>query len=103
MRELDFRRWLIEEKGLSPKVAKDMISRLRKIERELKNCDIDEQYRRDGCQLLLRTFSHMGINAEMKKYPSANFPIGEYYMSTYRYAVSKYKEYMDALFGQLRF
>ena len=37
----------------------------------------------------------MGNNAEMKKYPNANLPIGKYYMSTYRHALKQYIQFSD--------
>ena len=33
--------------------------------------------------------------SEMKKYPNANFPIGKYYMSTYRHALKQYIKFLD--------
>ena len=80
MNEVEFRNWLIN-KGTKTKVAGDTISRLKRIEREIENCDIDEQYRSDKC--------------EMKKYPNANLPIGKYYMSTYRLALKQYIQFSD--------
>lgn len=40
-------------------------------------------------------FLNMGINEEMKKYPNANFPIGKYYMSTYRRALRQYIQFLE--------
>lgn len=94
MNEVEFRNWLVN-KGTKTKVAGDTLSRLKRIERELKNCDIDEQYRNDKCEYLLRLFLDMGNNEEMKKYPNANLPIGKYYMSTYRYALKQYVQFCD--------
>lgn len=94
MNEVEFRNWLINN-GTKTKVAGDTISRLKRIEREIENCDIDEQYRRDKCEYLLKLFLDMGNNDEMKKYPNANFPIGKYYMSTYRHALKQYIQFSD--------
>lgn len=96
MNEVDFRNWLAH-KGKSPKVISDTISRLKKIEKEIENCDIDEQYRRDRCQSLLCLFLDMGRNDGMKKYPNAKFPIGKYYMSTYRYAIKQYIQFLESV------
>ena len=68
MNEIEFRNWLIN-KGAKTKVAGDTISRLKRIEREIENCDIDEQYRSDKCEHLLAAFLNMGENEDMKKYP----------------------------------
>ena len=94
MNEIEFRNWLIN-KGVKTKVAGDTISRLKRIEREIEHCDIDEQYRSDKCKYLLKLFLNMGNNDEMKKYPNANFPIGKYYMSTYRHALKQYIKFLD--------
>lgn len=85
----NFRNWLIEQ-GLSNKVASDTISRLKRIEREIDDCDIEEQYHKDKCQYLLKVFAKTGLNDEMKKYPNTTFPIGKYYMGTYRVSLKKY-------------
>ena len=37
----------------------------------------------------------MGINDNMKKYSNANFLIGKYHMSTYRYSLKKYIAFCD--------
>ena len=94
MRKTEFRSWLINN-GVKTKVAGDTISRLKRVEREIEHCDIDEQYRSDRCEHLLRLFLDMGNNEEMKKYPNANLPIGKYYMSTYRHAIKQYVQFCD--------
>lgn len=96
MNEINFKEWLIE-KNVNKKVISDTLSRLRKIEREIENCDIDEQYRSDKCEHLLKLFLNMGINEEMEKYPNANFPIGKYYMSTYRRALRQYIQFLEEI------
>lgn len=94
MNEVDFRNYLIN-KGVKKKVVGDIISRLKRIEHEIKSCDIDEQYRSDKCEYLLKLFFNMGINDEMKMYPNVNLPIGKYYISTYRYALKQYIKFLD--------
>lgn len=89
MNEVDFRNWLVKN-DVNKKVQSDIVSRIKKIEKEIENCDIDEQYRRDKCEYLMSLFLNMGINDEMKKYSSAEFPIGKYHMSTFRYAIKYY-------------
>lgn len=97
MNEVEFKNWLFKN-GINKKVQSDVISRIKKIERELENCDIDEQYRRDQCEYLLSLFLNMGINDEMKKYPNANFPVGKYYMSTFRHAIRYYIRFCNESF-----
>ncbi len=89
MNEVEFRNWMISN-DVNRKVQSDIISRIKKIEREIENCDIDEQYRSDRCESLMAMFLNMGKNNEMKKHPNANFPIGKYHMSTFRHAIKYY-------------
>lgn len=94
MNEVEFRNWL-SQKGINKKVQSDSISRIKRIERELNHCDIDEHYRSDKCEHLLSLFMKMGKNDTMKQYSNIDLPIGKYYMSTYRYALKQYIRYCD--------
>ena len=58
MNEVEFRNWMVN-RGIKNKIAGDVISRLKRVEREIKNCDIDEQYRNDKCEYLLSLFVKM--------------------------------------------
>lgn len=40
-------------------------------------------------------FINMGQNDGMKAYPDADFPIGKYYMNTYRHAIKKYIQFCE--------
>jgi hypothetical protein len=53
MNEIEFRDWLATN-GMNKKVISDYVFRLKKIEREIDHCDIDEQYRNDKCQHLMK-------------------------------------------------
>lgn len=97
MNEVEFRNWLSTQNE-NRKIQSDIISRLKRIEREIDHCDIDEQYYSDKCKYILSLFLNMGINEEMKKYPYANFPIGKYAMSTFRYAIKKYVKFCDEIY-----
>ena len=96
MNEVEFKNWM-DKNNVNHKVQSDIISRIKKIEREIENCDIDEQYRSDKCKVLLEMFKHMGKNDLMKEYPNTAFPIGKYYMSTYRLALKKYVLFLDSV------
>lgn len=96
MNELEFRKWLSKE-GLTKKVQSDYISRLKRVEHELNQCDIEEQYHTDKCEHIMAVFLNMGNNDEMKKYPNANLPIGKYYMSTLRLAIRKYIQFSNEM------
>lgn len=89
MNEVDFRNWLAKN-NVNRKVQSDIVSRIKKVEKEIDNCDIDEQYHSDRCEHLMSLFLDMGLNDEMKKFPNANFPIGKYHMSTFRHAIKYY-------------
>lgn len=97
MNEVEFRNWL-SKRAVSKKMQSDLVSRIKRIEREIHQCDIDEQYRTDRCELLMKLFSNMGINMEMQKISTANFPIGKYSMNTFRYALKQYISFSDEVF-----
>ena len=96
MNEVEFRNWL-EKRNIKKKVQGDCVSRLKRIERELNHCDIDEQYRSDKCEYIMSLFLNMGENEEMKKYPGADLPIGKYYMSTYRHSLKQYIKFCEEI------
>ena len=94
MNEIEFRQWL-SKKDISKKMQSDFISRLKRLEREIGNCDIDEQYRSNKCQYLLSLFSNKGINEDMDKYQNIDLPIGKYHLSTYKYALTRYIQFLE--------
>lgn len=96
MNEIEFRNWLVEN-GCTAKVTGDHISRLKRVERELNHCDIDEEYRSDKCNYLISLFDNNGNNEEMNKIKNNSLPIGKYYMSTYRLAIKKYVMFCDEI------
>lgn len=94
MNEVEFRNWM-SQKGVKHKVQSDCISRIKRVERELNHCDMDEFYRNDKCEYVMSLFINMGQNDGMKAYPDADFPIGKYYMNTYRHAIKKYIQFCE--------
>ena len=56
MKELDFRKWL-NENGVSKKMQSDFVSRLKRLETKLEIFDIDEEYKADKCEKLLKYLS----------------------------------------------
>ncbi len=92
MNEIEFKIWL-SQKEINRKVQSDYISRLKRIERELNHCDIDEQYRNDNCEYLMSLFVNRGDNDAMKHYQNVNLPIGKNYMNTYRHALKQYIQF----------
>ncbi len=96
MNEIDFRNWL-KENGMRSKMQTDCISRLKRIERELDQIDLDEQYLIDKCTYVSSLFDKRGENERMKKFPNVNLPIGKEYISTYKHAIKRYVEFSDSL------
>lgn len=84
MNEIDFRNW-ISKKSISKKVQSDIISRLKRLERDIYPCDIDEHYHKDKCKYLLTLFSDHSIK----------FFINKHNIATYKYALNKYIQFCD--------
>ena len=93
MNEIDFKNWL-SQNGTKKKIQNDYISRLKRIERELNQCDIDIQYKKDRCNNLMLIFLNKGKNIEFENIHT-NLPVGKYYISTYRLALKKYIQFLD--------
>ena len=94
MNEIEFRNWMISS-GKNKKVVGDTISRIKRIEHELGNIEVDDEYKKDQCSHLISLFENTGRNDEMKKY-SANLPVGKYSLNTYRYALNLYITFMSS-------
>ena len=92
MLELDFIIWL-QNKEIPKKIISDYVSRLKRIEHSLLDCDIDEEFAKDKCEYLLSLFYKSGKNKEMARIHVGNLPIGKYYISTYKYVVRRYIEF----------
>jgi hypothetical protein len=93
MNEVNFKLWL-NDRGYSKKLQSDIVSRLKKIEREFGFIDIDDEYSNDKCEKLLSSFKNKGENEEMKRFNSLSLPIGKYQLSTYKYAVNLYLKFL---------
>ena len=93
MDEIGFKIWLLN-KGKNRKMTSDMISRIKRVERELSFIDVDEEYQKDGGKYLLSLFLHTGKNREMDKHYS-NLPIGKTSMNAYKYAIKNYIDYKN--------
>lgn len=95
MREVDFYNWL-KEKDTSSKSCSDFMARIKKVERCLRNCDLDEEYKKDGCVSLLELFNKTGRNIEMHQRHLGGLPIGDYHLASYKYSVNKYIDFLNA-------
>lgn len=89
MDEINFRNWL-SGSGKSRKVQCDTVSRLKALQRELGACDLDDEYNRDACNRILAALQKKGENDIMRSYGDVKLPIGQYTLSTYRYALNMY-------------
>ena len=94
MNEIDFTLWL-KSKSVNNKLCSDYVSRLKRVERSIFNCDLDEEYATDQCKNLLSLFSHAGKNEEMKKRMIGDLPIGKYHLSVFTYAIRKYIDFKN--------
>ena len=94
MNELTFRKWLADN-GYNSKVASDTISRLKKLEHSANNCDLDTEYKKDGCAFLLSLFLNKGENENMAALPDNELPVGKYHLSTYKYALNIYLKFKN--------
>ncbi|RMA78508.1 hypothetical protein JN00_0338 [Metamycoplasma subdolum] len=83
-----------EKHKVNKKVISDIISRLKKIEKSLENCDLNDEFQKNCCKSLLNLFAKNGNNNEIKKVLIGSLPIGKYSMSTYRHAIKKYVSFM---------
>lgn len=94
MLEFEFSIWLLNN-NYSRKLSSDYISRLKRFERSISNCDIDDEYYNDKCENLLSLFKNCGRNEKMASRLIGDLPIGQYYLSTYKYAIKKYVTFMN--------
>lgn len=95
MNELDFREWLTKL-DVSRKVQSDLVSRLKKLQRALNNCDLDECYKQDKCASILKVFDNKGENEFMAAYKTVDLPVGKYHLCVYKHALKKYIKFLEA-------
>lgn len=95
MNELEFSLWLKND-GTSHKLCSDYISRLKRVEHSIIDCDLDDEFAKDRCQHLLSLFLQTGKNEEMQQRMIGDLPIGKYHLSTFPYAIRKYVAFKEA-------
>lgn len=94
MNEIDFRNWLFN-KNTKPKVISDIISRIKRIEHELVDRDIDEQYQIDKCMNLLKLFqSRKNTHIDEEKH-HINLQNSKLHVNTHKYALKKYINFCE--------
>lgn len=93
MKELDFRKWL-NENGVSKKMQSDFVSRLKRLEIKLEIFDIDDEYKSDKCQKLLKYLSEGCKNSPYSKGLSLKGTSNQYIVL--KYAVKKYISFLES-------
>jgi hypothetical protein len=93
MDNLGFRMWL-SEIHIKKKVISDIISRLKHVERELGNMDLDELYDADFFDSLYSLFINQGQKLEYL-YPNAKLPNTKYQLNNYKHAIYRYASYKN--------
>lgn len=94
MNEVDFRNWLAKS-NKNKKVQSDIVSRVKAIQREMGNCDLDVEYNNDKCKTLLEAFKNKGLNDTMEQFGAVNLPIGKYSLGAYSYALRIYIQFLE--------
>lgn len=105
IREMKFNKfcsWMLDNNIFkSKKMISDCASRVANIERSLSIngvvFDIDEEYKKDSCVLLLRALSCDGQCPEMEHFMPNSLPIGKKTMRMLRYSLQKYIEFKRSM------
>ncbi|MBE7087510.1 MAG: hypothetical protein E7369_04335 [Clostridiales bacterium] len=98
MNEIDFKLYLAKQ-GFSKKVASDLVSRLKRIEKEFNVQEIDSEYERDKCAYILNLFNKKGLNDDMQTF-CTSLPVGSYQLSTFKYALNNYIKFLDNFYNK---
>ena len=93
MKELDFRKWL-NETGVSKKMQSDFVSRLKRLETKLEIFDLDEEYKLDKCQKLLKYLSDGCKNSPYSKNLNLQGTSNQY--TVLKYTVKKYISFLES-------
>ncbi len=89
MNEMRFREWMIQN-NINRKVQSDLISRIKRVEKEFDYCDIDMEYSKDGCEYILGLFQKKNYNQLVTDFPNSSFVNASQNLNTYRHAINKY-------------
>ena len=94
MKMKEFKQWL-SKKGVSDKVQSDYVSRIKRIEKELKPLLVDQEYEKDKCKSIIAIFDNRGFNKRMEKFHDITFPLGSSQMNSFRLVLNKYVEFRE--------
>lgn len=96
MNIVDFSNWLLSN-GTNKKVVSDIVSRLKRINRELMSrksyTTIDNEYSKDKCRTLLKSFDK--AYTENNLLVDSNLPLDKPYLASYKYALNKYLHFLN--------
>ncbi len=91
MQEIEFRKWLADN-NVSKKMQSDFVSRIKRIEKGLEIFDIDEEYKKDKCEKLLKYLSG-GCKEKVYSQNLELLGTSKQY-SVLKYAVNKYISFL---------
>lgn len=98
MNTVGFSNWLLS-KGHNKKITSDIVSRLKRINKEILYSDlhtnIDEQYNLDLCKGLLNLLSRDKDNKN-NVLRNTNLPINKPEISNYKTSLNKYLKYLES-------
>lgn len=94
MQEIEFRKWLTDN-DVSKKMQSDFVSRIKRIEKSLEIFDIDEEYKKDNCEKLLKYLS--GGCKEKVYNQNLELPSTSKQYSVLKYAVNKYLLFLETI------
>ena len=96
MNEVGFRKFLAET-NTPKKVISDHVSRLKRIEKSISNCDLDEEYEKNECSELLKLCEKNYDLSQLSLEIIAPLPIGNYAMNTFKHSIKKYCQFRKSL------
>lgn len=94
MQEIEFRKWLADN-NVSKKMQSDFVSRIKRIEKCLEIFDIDEEYKKDKCEKLLKYLSG-GCKERVYNQNIELLGTSKQY-SVLKYAVNKYLSFLETI------
>lgn len=97
MNTVEFNNWLLSN-GTNKKVASDIVSRLKRIDRDLlyseSSTSVDEQFNIDSCSSLLECLSKNNRDAN-NIIQNSSLPVNKTEISNYKSALKKYIKYLE--------
>jgi len=76
-------------------MSSDICSRLKRLERAVGNCDIDERYSQDRCASLFHLLDNKGANEIGDTVEEPGLPVVKSQLRVFKCALKKYVEFVD--------